>query len=59
MKFKEYTFTGVEQLINDDNDRKLKAAWKNSLGHQIADRQLPEFEVVKESLSKLFKEIKK
>jgi predicted nucleotidyltransferase component of viral defense system len=57
MKFKGHTFTGVDQFINEDNDKKLKSAWKNSLGHQIADAQLPEYEVVKKSLSKLFKEI--
>jgi predicted nucleotidyltransferase component of viral defense system len=55
MKFKGYTFTGVEQLINEDNDRKLKAAWKNSLGHQIASEQLLEYEVVREYLELILK----
>lgn len=59
MKFKGHTFTGVDQFINEDNDKKLKGAWKNSLGHQIANDQLPEYEVVKESLTKLFNEINK
>ena len=55
MKFKGHTFTGIDQLINNDNDKKLKAAWKNSLGHQIQKSQLPEYEVVREELSLLFK----
>lgn len=59
MKFKGYTFTGIDQFINDDNDKKLKGAWKNSLGHQIPAGELPEYEVVRESLSKLLSGIKK
>jgi predicted nucleotidyltransferase component of viral defense system len=54
MKFKGHEFKGVDQLINADNDKKLKAAWKNSLGHQIASAQLPEYEIVRESLKTLF-----
>ena len=55
MKFKGHTFTGIDQFINDDNDKKLKNAWKNSLAHQIPGGQLPEYEVVKENLSGLLK----
>ena len=55
MKFKNHTFTGVDQFINDENDKKLKAAWKNSLGHQIPGTQLPEYVEVKEYLEVLFK----
>lgn len=49
MKFKGYTFTGIEQLLNPKNDIQLKAAWKNSLGHQITGI-LPDYEVVKQEL---------
>lgn len=55
MKFKGHTFTGVDQFINDDNDKKLKSAWKNSLGHQIAVSQLPDYERVKTDLGILLK----
>lgn len=53
MKFKGHAFTGIEQFVNEDNDKKLKGAWKNSLGHQIPGGQLPEYETVKDSLAKL------
>lgn len=56
MKFKGYTFTGIDQLINKDNDKKLKAAWKNSLGHQIQKDMLPEYELVRDALRKLFEQ---
>lgn len=55
MKFKNHTFTSVDQFINDDNDKKLKAAWKNSLRHQIPGAQLPEYDEVKKYLEGLFK----
>lgn len=54
MKFKGHTFTGIHQFINDDIDKKLKSAWKTSLGHQIAKLHLPEYLAVKEDLSLLF-----
>ena len=54
MKFKGHTFTGIDQFINEDNDKKLKGAWKNSLGHQIASTQLPEYDVVRQNLTILF-----
>lgn len=57
MKFKNHTFTGIDQFINEDNDKKLKGAWKNSLGHQINKSQLPEYELVKENLSLLFNKL--
>ncbi len=53
MKFKGYTFTGIDQLLNEDNDKKLKAAWGNSLGHQIAEEYLPAYEVVRDELNAL------
>lgn len=53
MAYKGYSFAGIEQLLNPDNDKQLKAAWKNSLGHQISG-QLPDYEVVKETLREWF-----
>ncbi|MBW6484198.1 MAG: nucleotidyl transferase AbiEii/AbiGii toxin family protein [Vicingaceae bacterium] len=57
MKFKELEFTGVKQMINGENDKRLKAAWKNSLGHQIPEVQLPEYEVIKKELVELLNKI--
>lgn len=53
MKFKGLEFTGIEQMINEENDKRLKAAWKNSLGHQIPSAQLPDYEVIKKELKHL------
>lgn len=38
------------KLVNDDNDKNLRGAWKNSLRHQIASAQLQEYEIVKADL---------
>src|SRR5258708_4985164 len=54
MTFKNHKFTGVDQFINDDNDKKLRAAWKNSLGYQIPGKFLPEYGLVKGNLEVLF-----
>lgn len=56
LAFKGYTFSGIEQLINPENDKHLSAAWKNSLAHQITE-ELPDFETVKNELLVLFKKI--
>lgn len=53
MAFKGHTFTGIAQLLNPENDKQLKAAWKNSLGHQISV-QLPDYEAVKYKLNEWF-----
>lgn len=53
MKFKGLEFTGIEQMINEENDQRLQAAWKNSLGHQIAGDRLPEYSEIKASLEGL------
>ena len=57
MKFKNIEFTGIDQLINAKSDKALKAAWKNSLGHQIKKEKLPEYEIVRENLLQLFERI--
>lgn len=53
MAFKGHTFTGIEQLLNPENDKQLKSAWKNSLGHQISG-ELPDYELVKATLKEWF-----
>lgn len=57
MKYKGLEFITIEQMINVDNDKLLKAAWKNSLGHQIPEALLPDYETVKNDLLKLFNEV--
>lgn len=55
--FKNLDFSGIEQLINLNNDTILKNAWKNSLGHQIEANKLPDYDSVKNDLLVLFSEI--
>ena len=57
MAFKKLTFTGIEQILNNDNDFRLKAAWDNSLKHQISFHQMIDYETVRTDLEKLFEEI--
>lgn len=57
MKVKGLTFTGVDQMINSENDRRLKAAWQSSLGHQIKPESLPKFETVRNELKELLSRI--
>jgi hypothetical protein len=52
--YKGLQFSHIEQLINDDNDKKLKAAWSNSLKHQIGNGKLPDYDAVKTDLLTLF-----
>jgi len=56
MKFKGLEFTGIDQLINDENDKQLQAAWKNSLGRQIPGDRLPDYLEVKDSIKELLEE---
>ena len=56
LAFKGHSLSGIEQLINSENDKHLSAAWKNSLAHQITG-ELPDFETVKNELLALFKKI--
>jgi predicted nucleotidyltransferase component of viral defense system len=53
MEFKELAFTGIDQLLNSENDKSLRAAWKNSLGHQIAG-DLPDYDTVRQKLKDWF-----
>ena len=57
MAFKNLEFTGIDQLMDEDDDKKLRASWKNSLAHQIQADALPEFDLVKAELKELFKNI--
>lgn len=57
MKFKNLEFTGIDQMINDDNDKRVKAGWNNSLGHQIPATTAPEYDLVKSEILTLLNEI--
>jgi predicted nucleotidyltransferase component of viral defense system len=54
MAFKGLSFTGIDQLINPANDKSLKAAWKNSLVHQLPPALLTDYEKVKIDLTTFF-----
>jgi predicted nucleotidyltransferase component of viral defense system len=51
--YKNIQVTGIEQFINPQNDKILKAAWKNSLEHQIENGKLPDYEKVRSDLLEL------
>ena len=53
MKFKKIVFTGIDQLINEQNDKHIYAAWNNSLAHQIPDGNFPEFGIVRDRINRL------
>ena len=57
MQFKGLSFTGINQLINSSNDKRLKAAWKSSLAHQLPLMLFIDYETVKSDLLKLFEQI--
>lgn len=57
MKFKGLEFIDIDQMINDENDKRLQAAWKNSLGHQIPGKEMPDYQAVKTGILELLKEI--
>ncbi len=53
IKFKGLEFTGIDQMINEDNDKRLQAAWKNSLGHQVQKEYFIKYEETREVLHEL------
>lgn len=57
MKFKGLEFTGIYQMINDENDKRLEAAWNNSLGHQVKAEKLPDYGKVRSELLQLLQKI--
>lgn len=57
MAFKGLRLTSIEQLLNADNDKVLRAAWHNSLEHQVSVGKFVDYETVKADLSQLFDRI--
>lgn len=57
LKFKGYAFTGIDQMVNEENDRRVKTAWENSLKHQIPEKNFVGYEVVKEAIVELLEGI--
>ena len=57
MAFKGLEFTGIVQFLNDKSEKSVRGAWKSSLGHQIAAKELPSFDEVKNDLEILFSKI--
>jgi predicted nucleotidyltransferase component of viral defense system len=53
MKFKGLEFTGVDQMINEENDKRLEAAWRNSLAHQINPGNQFPYKTVRNELKEL------
>jgi predicted nucleotidyltransferase component of viral defense system len=56
MKFKNIEFTGIDQIINPENDKQLMAAWNNSLAHQIPGDNFPEYGTVRDEIKRLLTE---
>jgi hypothetical protein len=56
MRFKGYEFTGIDQMLNDENDKRLQAAWVNSLERQIPGVRLPDYMEIKNSIKNLLVE---
>ena len=60
MKFKNLEFNGINQMINERNDKRVKAGWENSLIHQIPGGQVKSYEEIKiyllNLLSTIFRE---
>lgn len=57
VKYKGLDFTGIDQMINEGNEKHLKAAWQNSLEHQIQEKNMRDFEVVKGDILKLLEKV--
>lgn len=57
MAFKGLRLTSIEQILNTDNDKVLRAAWHNSLEHQVSVGKFVDYETVKADLSQLFDRI--
>jgi predicted nucleotidyltransferase component of viral defense system len=57
MKFKNLEFEGIHQMINEGNDKQVKAGWQNSLAHQIPGGIEQSYEKVKQELLELLDEI--
>lgn len=57
MKFKNLVFEGIHQMMNERNDKQVKAGWQNSLAHQIPGGIEQSYEEVKQELLELLNEI--
>jgi predicted nucleotidyltransferase component of viral defense system len=57
MEFKNLEFKGIEQMLNEENVKRVKRAWEQSLKHQIAPREFQSYDVVEKDLSLLLKKI--
>jgi predicted nucleotidyltransferase component of viral defense system len=57
MKFKNLEFEGIHQMIDENNDKRVKAGWENSLAHQIPGGINTTYKEVKQGLIGLLKEI--
>ncbi|MCB0762832.1 MAG: nucleotidyl transferase AbiEii/AbiGii toxin family protein [Flavobacteriales bacterium] len=57
MKFKGLEFTGVDQMVNETIDKRVRAGWNNSLGHQIPGGIDTSYEEVRDGLRLLLNEI--
>lgn len=57
MKFKNLEFEGIHQMIDESNDKRVKAGWQNSLAHQIPGGITHTYEEVKQGLIELLNDI--
>jgi predicted nucleotidyltransferase component of viral defense system len=57
MKFKNLEFEEIHQMMNESNDKQVKAGWQNSLAHQIPGGIEQSYEEVKQELIELLNEI--
>ena len=55
MRFKGYTYNGIDQLINARSIDTLKRSWTQSLGHQLQSSTLPDIDMVINGLIAIFK----
>ena len=57
MNFKNLEFEGIHQMMNEGNDKQVKAGWQNSLAHQIPGGIEQSYEEVRQELLELLTEI--
>lgn len=57
MEFKGLEFTSIDQMINDENDKRLQSAWRNSLEHQIPKNKLEDYFSIKRHLLTLLNDV--
>jgi predicted nucleotidyltransferase component of viral defense system len=53
MNFKNIECSGIDQMINEENDKQLMAAWNNSLAHQIPGDYFPEYTAVRDEIKQI------